>query len=405
VGLSGYVGAAAQDGLLEILTARRLQEEMAREEKARAHGRKMEETRLEESRKRREFDEERARRGDKREEASALTSALDAGFDPLSPLNVEVSEGQAAQLQGTPEAARVQEIPTLPAKPTVPGMSQMGAPGIGVRRLMPTGEQQGQRRVVDIRRRVSGELAGATNEADRRRAAAGAFEAGINPPEALMRPTMQETAAAQEAERKRDLEDFTTQESIRARFRPRTGGGSAPEQTWVVRDGQVVPITKGTARPGDQPYDAVAARQPTAPGNSEALETATELVRVATDLRDHPSRGSVFGAFEGAMPSFRQGSIDAQTLVDQLNGLLALENMGKMKGVLSDKDMAMIRQASSRLSNQRIGDAAAYQELTNVINTVSQRLGGMDPSGAGPAQDVGEVEYVRDPRTGRLVRK
>jgi hypothetical protein len=51
-----------------------------------------------------------------------------------------------------------------------------------------------------------------------------------------------------------------------------------------------------------------------------------------------------------------------------------------MKGVLSDKDMAMIRQASSRLSNQRIGDAAAYQELTNVINTVSQRLGGAGQS-------------------------
>jgi hypothetical protein len=171
---------------------------------------------------------------------------------------------------------------------------------------------------------------------------------------------------------------------------PREGGGSS-EQTWVIRNGQPTPIPRGTAQPGDTPYDAVAARQPTAPDNSEAVETATELVRVAEQLRDHPSRGSVFGTVEGALPSFRQGSIDAQTLVDQLNGLLALENMGKMKGVLSDKDMAMIRQASSRLSNQRIGDQAAYQELSNIIQTVNQRIGGS--GGASPQPE--------EPRMGR----
>ena len=51
------------------------------------------------------------------------------------------------------------------------------------------------------------------------------------------------------------------------------------------------------------------------------------------------------GDIPGLMAS--QDTVDARTLLNSLKGLLTIENMGKMKGVLSDADMRILRQAST----------------------------------------------------------
>lgn len=188
------------------------------------------------------FNESRVKRADQVEEANATAGALDAGFDPASPLDVEVPEDAAAKLQGTPQGARVREIATIEARPTVPGMSEMGPQGVGVRRLTPTSEQQGDRRIVEVRRRTSGQLAGAKTEAERRAAAALAFEQGLNVPDSLMRPTLEEVTAAEAAERDRAMADEKELASyreglIRTRPTPPPRGGLAdmtPAETQAV---------------------------------------------------------------------------------------------------------------------------------------------------------------------------
>jgi len=162
--------------------------------------------------------------------AGGLVGALDDQFDPTSTdLDPEISDDVMEQLRGTTQAPRVRDISTLSARPVDPSMAATMSqePGVGVRRLTPTGEQTQARRQVDLRRRVSGELAEATNETDRRGAAARAFGEGVNVPQSLMGPTLQEQAQTHRTERREDLE---TQEQIRSRYRRReTEAGDLPE--------------------------------------------------------------------------------------------------------------------------------------------------------------------------------
>lgn len=157
---------------------------------------------------------------------------------------------------------------------------------------------------------------------------------------------------------------------------PQSGGGT-PDQQWVIRDGKPTPIPKGTARPGDLPYDAVAARQQngTTDPNAEAVDTAREAGRIALKLRDHPGFNGAFGVLDSKLPTVRQATADAEVLRESLMSLLTLENMGKMKGVLSDRDMQVLRQASTTLSGQ-MSEAGARAELDRLANVMAKVTGG-----------------------------
>jgi hypothetical protein len=107
----------------------------------------------------------------------------------------------------------VQQISTLSARPTVPSMGAVDqTPTVGVRRLAPTDDQQGQRHVVNLRKRVSGDLQNAKTETDRRGVAAQAFEEGLNLPPSLMAPTLEEKAAEDEQRRKLSRNDWQWQQ-------------------------------------------------------------------------------------------------------------------------------------------------------------------------------------------------
>lgn len=425
MGLSGLIGAGAGEGLLELLAQRRLAEQLAAQEAERAHGRRMDSARLDETKRRNRFDEDRVQRQDQLSEADALASTLSAGFDPTSPLDVEVSAGDAAKLAGTPQGARVREIPMIDAKPIVPGMSQMGPQGVGVRRLTPDAAQQGARRVVGLRKRVSGELAGATSEDQRRQAAAGAFAEGVNVPDSLMRPSLQETTAADEAARQRDLEDFAAQERIRASHRPRPGGD---DQVWVIRNGQPTPIAKGTAQPGDMPYDAVQTRADARRNEPSgyAIEAATRMVSKIDSLEPRISKWTtgVVGKALSSMP-IQTEARDFAADLESLAADIAYNELQKMRqnsptggavGQVSDFEtrllsgvIASVRQDQSAENLRRNftavrESAARILEAANKDAQVSGALGEMRPmtsrdTGA-PTESGGE--WVFNPRTGKL---
>ena len=155
--------------------------------------------------------------------------------------------------------------------------------------------------------------------------------------------------------------------------RESTGGSS--EQVWVIRGGKPTPIPKGTAQPGDQPYDPVAARNTGVDDpQSEALDTAKEVKRIAGALRTHPGLNGAFGVVSSRMPTVMQRTADAETLLNSLQGLLTIENMGKMKGVLSDADMRILRQASTTL-DAKMSEPAARAELTRLEQVMSKLVG------------------------------
>lgn len=163
------------------------------------------------------------------------------------------------------------------------------------------------------------------------------------------------------------------------------GGGGDTKRQWLVRGGKKV---YDTYQPGDEPYDAVSERQQNGvnPAREEAMDTAREVRRVANALRTHKGMGAAFGTVDSFIPTIRQSTADAESLRDTLQALLTLENTGKLKGVLSDRDMQLLRAASTTL-NPRMGDAAAAAELKRLEEVMSRVLegGGTAPGGPAPA--------------------
>lgn len=119
------------------------------------------------------------------------------------------------------------------------------------------------------------------------------------------------------------------------------------------------------------------------PGGSnpvaEAQDTAREAGRLAKALKDHPGVGGAFGVWDARMPTMKQDTADAESIRDALTSLLTLENMGKMKGVLSDSDMKVLRQASTTL-NANMGDKAARAELQRIAEVMDRATGEGLPS-------------------------
>lgn len=160
------------------------------------------------------------------------------------------------------------------------------------------------------------------------------------------------------------------------------------KQVWIKRGDQVLPIEEGTAQPGDAPYDPVAARSSQPSNPAEAQDTAREAKRLATALLNHKGLNGAFGLADAYLPTLRQSTADAESLRDGLTSLLTLENTGKLKGVLSNTDMQILRQASSTL-NPRMSEAAARAELKRIIDVMGRAAGeGGEAGGAGDAIDA-----------------
>jgi hypothetical protein len=184
--------------------------------------------------------------------------------------------------------------------------------------------------------------------------------------------TPEERAAAAKAAEDREIR---IRQASRA---PSSGAPRERKQVWVTRGGKATPIEEGTAQPGDTPYDAVATRSSQPVNPAEAEDTAREAARLAGALLNHKGLGGAFGVFDSMMPTVRQDTADAESLRDSLTSLLTLENTGKLKGVLSNTDMQILRQASSSL-NPKMGDAAARAELQRIVQVMGRAGGQPSP--------------------------
>lgn len=168
---------------------------------------------------------------------------------------------------------------------------------------------------------------------------------------------------------------------------PRAATGGAPDQEWVIRDGQPTPIPKGTARPGDMPYEKGSAsgskrddmdsriQEYTRSKSDEALATVNELLGGA-DGKSGKVSGSTAGimGMTGYLPGTPARSM--QAVLDQLKGQIAF------------KELAAMRAASPT-------GGALGQVSERELALLSSTLGGLDPL-QDPAALRGQLEKVRD---------
>lgn len=275
-------------------------------------------------------------------------------------------------------------------------------------------ERTEQRRVANMRRRGQSNMAGVIGmglepEAAKREIAFSALNNDADIPsgvmDAITPPRVQRHAVTVMGPNGRPIRRLVPESELEAgveEYRAPERGPAAPREPkqWVIGpDGNQY---HRVPQAGDRRHDPVAERQARPTNDTEAIDTAREVQRIARSLRQHPGVRGAFGVVDSRLPTLRQSTADAEVLRNSLTSLLTLENTGKLKGVLSNADMEILRRASSTISPE-MGDDAAIAELERVEQVMDKITRGTLQQ---PAPDGGgAVEYVRDPQTGRLVRK
>lgn len=163
------------------------------------------------------------------------------------------------------------------------------------------------------------------------------------------------------------------------------------EQKFVIRNGQVVPITAGTAQPGDVPYSADAMQGmggESADARSMRTAAALNSIDVLKELAPKRVEGPI-GMVQGALESGK-GALGYNTQVKQYNALLGPTAM----------QMAVALQGAAGLSNAErevmkgmLGSISTmdYQSQMALLERASEMVRGN--------ADVSLVD-VKDPKTG-----
>lgn len=167
-----------------------------------------------------------------------------------------------------------------------------------------------------------------------------------------------------------------------------------PEMVFLRQGDQqiAVPVTEANTylAKGWRKYDAVDSRgevtreqqnQANARRAGTALDVLGQLVQfepgkngqlVAT--KRHPGFNSVFGVLDGSTWTFRQNTVDAETLLKQLVSLVTQPEMQTLRGLgpASDKDVAIIQAGATTLQNRKLSERAAIQEMQRIYISLSK---------------------------------
>jgi hypothetical protein len=140
-----------------------------------------------------------------------------------------------------------------------------------------------------------------------------------------------------------------------------------------------------------------------------AQKQVAEALSALEDLRKTPGRAGAVGmpslagltrlipGSGGSMPGSAERGYEAK--LNELRAKLTLPRMEMMKGVLSDADMKVLRDSAGSL-DPSVGEAMFNRELDKIEGVLRSRAG---QQAAQPGSGV--VDWVIDPKTGKLVRK
>lgn len=126
------------------------------------------------------------------------------------------------------------------------------------------------------------------------------------------------------------------------------------------------------------------------PNLQKAGETRAKILDAAKALRDSTGRDAMTGArgwsyglgLSGENPLPGTAAASAKARFDTLKSLMTLENLGLLKGAMSDKDLAFIQSAGSALS-PGMDDATFAKELDQIIEKFEPTVGATPPPAGG----------------------
>lgn len=106
------------------------------------------------------------------------------------------------------------------------------------------------------------------------------------------------------------------------------------------------------------------------------VQKAQDVLSLATELLNSgDTLGNAVGPVSSWLPTFRGKSADFEAKTNRLKSLLTLENLGVLKGAISDRDMEVLSSAASALS-LGMSEQGFKNELQNIINKMSGVISG-----------------------------
>lgn len=98
------------------------------------------------------------------------------------------------------------------------------------------------------------------------------------------------------------------------------------------------------------------------------------------------------GPISSRMPSFREGTVDFEADIGELQSLLTMGNLGRMTGVLSESDIKLIREAASGI-NMAASEGRMREKIKQIRDTIATRFGFTEPA---PAPAESEQPFSAD---------
>lgn len=131
-----------------------------------------------------------------------------------------------------------------------------------------------------------------------------------------------------------------------------------------------------------------AAKKATADTADSARQQTELALDLVGQLEKHPGLDKTSGMFDSRVADFDQDAIDANALRDQVIAALTRPNVGALKGSMSEKELAFVKDLSSRLQNRRQSDAATRKALAEAKTFLQSKSHESAPvAGSGAAAD------------------
>ena len=129
------------------------------------------------------------------------------------------------------------------------------------------------------------------------------------------------------------------------------------------------------------------------------MEVAYDLV---TSILDDPNKNfhNAYGVIDAMTPTVRQETADVESKIQQVGDILYMFARGELKGQgqVTEQEAEAAKNAASRLTNMRMSEAEAEDELRRLQKMFGQRIGSSGQGGGAPSGPPDYAQFEADAR-------
>lgn len=106
----------------------------------------------------------------------------------------------------------------------------------------------------------------------------------------------------------------------------------------------------------------------------DAINFSNDVIGLAEEIASDPSLNDITGPVSTILPTISGSSQDLINKAERLESMLTKENLGLMSGVLTDKDIQMLRSISSGLNVSEGGIKGSYEGTKKRLQQIADKV-------------------------------